>query len=449
MNEGVGQRLRRLRRERGLSQQELAGDGITASYISLIEAGKRQPTAKTLERLAEALGVAPEHLRDGTDSRVQDARLALRYAQLALGNGEPSDAASRFQELVAASDAQVAAEAQWGLAAALEAQGLLEPALAAYDRVYEQATASPEAQPMLRAAIAVSRCARELGDLGRAVDIGEQALALAVRWKADRTDLAVDLLCTLAFAYQERGDAVRATELLTRVRRLADELGGPRARGAVYWNASVLAGELGNSADAVGLAERALALFGEGDDERNLARLRGTHATLLLRSDPRRAAEAVGLLQAAVEKLHAAGTSLDVAYCETELSRALTLTGDVDAALDTAVSALDRLGDETRLEAARSRLALAYALAASGRHDEAVAQYSSAASAMESLGARRQAALAWAELSAVYAAVADTSAALTAARRALDLAAVKPPFPYPLRDRNPARSEPVVGAGTR
>jgi transcriptional regulator with XRE-family HTH domain len=50
--------VRRLRRERGLSQQELADKaGIGQDSISAIETGKHEPHPRTLRKLANALGV--------------------------------------------------------------------------------------------------------------------------------------------------------------------------------------------------------------------------------------------------------------------------------------------------------------------------------------------------------------------------------------------------------
>ena len=50
--ESVGQRLRRLRSERGLSQRELSEPGVSYAYISRIEAGTRQPSVRALRSLS-------------------------------------------------------------------------------------------------------------------------------------------------------------------------------------------------------------------------------------------------------------------------------------------------------------------------------------------------------------------------------------------------------------
>src|SRR2546423_5290827 len=60
--ETIGQRLKRLRLDRHMSQRELAAPGVSYAYISRIEAGKRQPSVKALRRLASKLGVSAEYL---------------------------------------------------------------------------------------------------------------------------------------------------------------------------------------------------------------------------------------------------------------------------------------------------------------------------------------------------------------------------------------------------
>jgi len=53
-----GQRLRRLRLARGLSQEQLAaGAGLDRTYVSSCEAGRRNATIRTIERLSAALEV--------------------------------------------------------------------------------------------------------------------------------------------------------------------------------------------------------------------------------------------------------------------------------------------------------------------------------------------------------------------------------------------------------
>ena len=58
-----GARLRRLRRERALSQQDVERiTGLAQATLSDLEQGKRGARASTLRKLAEALGVEPKEL---------------------------------------------------------------------------------------------------------------------------------------------------------------------------------------------------------------------------------------------------------------------------------------------------------------------------------------------------------------------------------------------------
>jgi len=54
----VGARLRGLRKDRGLSQAEVASRAnLQETYLGAVERGQRNISLKTLERIAEALGV--------------------------------------------------------------------------------------------------------------------------------------------------------------------------------------------------------------------------------------------------------------------------------------------------------------------------------------------------------------------------------------------------------
>ncbi len=65
--ETIGQRLKRLRLERGLSQREMSAPGVSYAYISRIEAGTRDPSVKALRKLAEKLDVTAEYLETGVE----------------------------------------------------------------------------------------------------------------------------------------------------------------------------------------------------------------------------------------------------------------------------------------------------------------------------------------------------------------------------------------------
>ena len=79
----LGQRLRALRIERGLSQADLASDLVSPSYVSLIEADRRSPERDVLDGLAERLGCSALYLESGVSpDEVNQQELRLRFAEI-------------------------------------------------------------------------------------------------------------------------------------------------------------------------------------------------------------------------------------------------------------------------------------------------------------------------------------------------------------------------------
>jgi transcriptional regulator with XRE-family HTH domain len=98
--ETVGERLRRLRTERRLSQRELSEPGVSYAYISRIEAGTRQPSVRALRKLAVKLKVPADFLETG--EQPVDAQYVLIEIKRAIHEiaGEQADEArERLSEL--------------------------------------------------------------------------------------------------------------------------------------------------------------------------------------------------------------------------------------------------------------------------------------------------------------------------------------------------------------
>jgi transcriptional regulator with XRE-family HTH domain len=82
----LGRRLRDLRLAAGLTQAELAGDKFSHAYVSVLEAGRREPSRAALEYFAARLGVPVEKL-----SESRGAAWALQLAQDLRDEGKSSD----------------------------------------------------------------------------------------------------------------------------------------------------------------------------------------------------------------------------------------------------------------------------------------------------------------------------------------------------------------------
>jgi transcriptional regulator with XRE-family HTH domain len=64
----LGKRIKQIRIKKGLTQEGLSGrSGLTKSYISLLEAGKKIPAISTLSGIAVALGMTIGNFFESTD----------------------------------------------------------------------------------------------------------------------------------------------------------------------------------------------------------------------------------------------------------------------------------------------------------------------------------------------------------------------------------------------
>jgi transcriptional regulator with XRE-family HTH domain len=79
----VGNRLRRLRKNLGLSMRELAARAdVAASFVSRIEAGKASPTIMTLQKLLEALGVEVVEFFQQEDAPDPARQVVFKHADM-------------------------------------------------------------------------------------------------------------------------------------------------------------------------------------------------------------------------------------------------------------------------------------------------------------------------------------------------------------------------------
>ncbi|OSZ58544.1 transcriptional regulator [Streptomyces pharetrae CZA14] len=359
----VGKRIRDLRVKRGLKQQDLASSDISASYISLIESGKRAPSDAVLATLARKLGCSPDHLKTGHDDHaLEDARLKLAFAEMALRNGDNGAALQSFGELLAKPDLldpPTLLRTRMGQAAALEKLDRIEAAIPVLEELLKEPALAAGSDEWCRVSVALSRCYRNMGDLALSIEIGERALATLDALGLDITVDHIQVGATLIASYYLRGDFTRAHLLAQKLIPVAEQHGSRAGRGSVYWNAGLVALSRGQLREALALTERALVLMSDDDNLRHVAMLKLNVAWLELMSDHPDPARAKELLEDAGQSLAEVGTAIEQAKCEISLTDAHTQLGQWDDAAVHARRALGLLSSGPRLEAVAARVRLA------------------------------------------------------------------------------------------
>jgi transcriptional regulator with XRE-family HTH domain len=94
--DGLGERIRRLRRERGLSLARVAGEDFSRAFLNQVEHGRSQPSTRVLRVIASRLGTQVDYLISGSAPMLQ-AELDVETARLELARGAWAPALTRLR----------------------------------------------------------------------------------------------------------------------------------------------------------------------------------------------------------------------------------------------------------------------------------------------------------------------------------------------------------------
>jgi tetratricopeptide (TPR) repeat protein len=389
--ETIGQRLRRLRHERGLSQRELASPGVSYAYISRIEAGARRPSVKALRMLAKKLGVSADYLETGSEIRdieqrelrIADAELELRLA------ASPEEAEQKLTELrdeaLAAGDAVGASRSNIALGLAAAAAGRSTDAIERLESGLELSPVSPSARPDVYATLGRAHAATARPD--RAVELFEHCLAEISEEAPEDLAAQVRFTTYLSYALTDLGDLERAQTVLDRALDQAESMTDAYSRVRLYWSLARLADLQGRPAAALDYVRRAIALLDVTDDTLHLARAHLLCGSILMSQG--RAEDAGRHFDLAEQLFGAHPEPEDVANLYTDQSRRAAQLGDGAEAVRRANAAIEAAGDEYHRERGNALWALAEGLALTGDTDAADDAFRKATTQLQEHGHRR------------------------------------------------------------
>lgn len=407
-----GARLRKARRELGLSQAEVADGVATASFMSLIESGKRLPSPKVAAILAGRVGIAVDATagdRGGTPAGAPAYTAALAAVRAA----DAGAAEAHCSELPKGWPGRDLID---GLL--LEMRGELEAARALLAAALGRAEAGSELWLELTAALC--RVAFNAGAVVQAVEVGEAALAQPAPSTARGEDLIVELRATLSGVYCDTGNLARARELVEG----APDDGTPWQRGTQLWARSIVAVVAGEREVANAYAAEALRLFRQSDRPLSLARLQVNAAALLTLDPSAGLDESVRLLEAAERTFRTHQVPFDLAGCLAARAHIDALRGDIDGARFRAGEALLLVRDEGAGLRARIYASVALASLVLGDRAGAEAHLLEARALLESAGANRAAASTWRQMASAYEEMGHLDLALACMKAATDLLGV-------------------------
>jgi tetratricopeptide (TPR) repeat protein len=400
-NGGLGERLRTLRINAGLTQTDLAGERFSKEYVSQIERGKTRPTQETIAWLAEQLNVDAGFLASGVaaDERGR-IEASLARAEALNQDHQYAEALEVFTTVlpsivgIAATELELRAlvgEA-WGrmrIGEVKQAVELLTRARAmAEDAMFSDVD---RAEILFR----LGACRVELASIQTALGLFNEALSLAEESGLPCDRLRAEIFGWRSRCYRRQRDYEAAREDLERALELAEALDDPRSVARVYFHASLVAERQGQWVLARKYAEQAKAQFEEIADRNAVGKLLNNLGGLsFLLGKPE---EAVEQLTESFRVLLEYGSEKDAAQAVSSLAQVSLRTGQIQPAEEQARQALKLLGDRVDAvdEIGNARLVLGRSLLEQGRLDEAEDAFDGAERSFEQLSSISHRAAAW------------------------------------------------------
>ncbi|MFI6287509.1 helix-turn-helix domain-containing protein [Streptomyces sp. NPDC051018] len=299
-----GRRLRARRRELGISQQQLAGDVVTSSYVSLLESGKRAPTLDVIIHLADRLQMPVEELvgqsiagaigaeasASGTvhasvSTTVHDIPPRANGAAAARQSAAPAPAAAElrpplqiladnallsndyaraiellrtlYDRLRAEGDLTKSVETGFQLQRLLQTQGEHEQRLDLLEELMETAADGASQVAVVALSTELGTALRDTGHLVRARTTLEQATGLLRPTGLHGSSEHVRLLGALVSVLCELSATEAVPDLVTEMLALAENADTPGILGRSQWVAAMAYDQLGRGEEARTYAARA------------------------------------------------------------------------------------------------------------------------------------------------------------------------------------------------
>ena len=423
--ETIGERLRRLRLERGLSQRELSAPGVSYAYISRIEAGARRPSVKALRLLGRKLGVSAEYLETGSDVhdferrelRLADAELRLRMEDD--GAGAERELGELLHEALTAGDAPAVARARIGLGYAAAARGDHTRASELFEQAIDSGLVSPLGRPDVYAALGHSWSA--LGQPEQAVALFERCLRQIEQDAPGDGGGSIRFAAYLANALTDLGDHDGAQQALRDAVQRGDRVVDPYDRVRLYWSLGRVAGSDGRRQASLAYFRRALELLETTEDTVEVGRGHLACAWMLIESGELDQAEAhLAQAQALFGLAPQQVDAVMSARFRAELARR---RGNPDAAIACAREAIGLAGEGLPGERGNAWFVIAETRAAQGSIPEAEQAFEEAAHLLDQHGSTRERAACYRAWGRLLRGAGREAEALDVLERAADFAA--------------------------
>ncbi len=345
---GLGERMRRLRLERRLTQQEVAQPAYSPAYVSTIEAGRRAPSPAAIEHFARKLGVTTDELVRGIPSWFEpEARLQLQEGWRALYLGRYSEAKKAFagveKQARRFGRAGIQAQAIIGSGWCAEREGQTADALRLFSEALQLLEREAPLPAHVEAVAGIARCHQMSGKARLAAHILEGYLLELERQNLREPGALMRTYASLVWPYMELGLYEKAADVAQQALKLQSRVDDPQEIAGMHLNvARVLMNEAQVDA-ALESLKKAEDIFTDLNWRTEVARARTNRGMVYISEGE--LAKARDELHSALETFQEVGFVRGEARTLNELARVERLLGKAAAAEELARKAVQLLSD--------------------------------------------------------------------------------------------------------
>ena len=380
----LGQRIRQLRTRRGLTQQDLAGEDYSKSYISAIEQGKTRPSLEALQRIASRLEIPAGGLLDpdapgfvpadpeSMPRRVRRRRgvrageslgifdpayqdLQISQAELYLHTGRPNQALDILRSMLPEENGAATAPGTPGTPRPLDTQQQQR----AYCLAAEAAVHSGNATEALAFVQKGIQLATRLGDregleqlrllLGMAYYQADQPLSALEQHRTclDAVNNGVvrdpnfklRVLSNIAADYWALHDNDRAIATYRSALELLNQVNTIERQAGIFWDMAMAYGEDRHFSAARTASIRALSIYEALDNMQTVAKMESRYGNILIEMGE--AEEAEEYLRHSLDLADRLNSQTDKALAMTNLARLAMTRGNLEEAQTLAAQAVE------------------------------------------------------------------------------------------------------------
>lgn len=347
-SDSLGARVRAARRERGLSQAQLAGAELTKGFISQLESGLVRPSIRSLQVIANRLGRSLDYFIGDEALSTQKRAEFMELAAQAAYERRAWDELERVGEealRLELDTPQRGSFLRWQAMARL-GRGDREGAFSSAEAALRVLDPASDAGNVSWTLLVQGSAYLDLGQIAAAAQLYERALALLDTHEVLDARLRTRLLISVGTAYRRLNRTTKAVQAYESARTMANRISDLRSLAQAFMGVAVTLYDSGELDGAIANYRRALTLFQRiADQDFELNVLQSLAA---VRFEQGNVDEAQEFARQCRERALAVGDDHWAAVADVELARIALSRGDAARALEIArraESSLARSGD--------------------------------------------------------------------------------------------------------